>query len=243
MIELVHAEPRNPVAVLPADAPPAALECRGVRHRYAQRTATQDVLRGVSLDLLAGECGVLMGPSGSGKTTLLSILGCLLTPTAGGVRVAGQPVTADADLPRIRRERIGFVFQHAQLVPFLTVRENLDLVGRNAGLTRAEGRQRADELLELLGLPGTQGKWPHQLSGGQRQRVAVARALVHRPAVVLADEPTAALDWQTAQAVMKLLIDHATRTGAAVLVVTHDIRLARWFERRFEMQDGDLYEV
>jgi ABC-type lipoprotein export system ATPase subunit len=240
-VDLVRADLWEKLAAPPPDAPPPALACRRVKHRYAN--SQSDVLHGVSLDLLPGECGVLMGPSGSGKTTLLSVLGCLLTPTAGQVTVAGRPITPDSDLPAVRRSRLGFVFQHAQLVPFLTVGENLELVGKNAGLPRGECRRRTDDLLKVLGLPGANGKWPHQLSGGQRQRVAVARALLHRPAVVLADEPTAALDWPTAQAVMRLLIDHATQTGAAVLVVTHDVRLSRWFERRFEMHDGDLHEV
>lgn len=222
----------------------AVLVCEGVHHTFGRGELAEPVLRGVSASFAAGEACVLMGPSGSGKTTLLSILGCMLRPTAGELRVCGERIDwrSPSGLTRARRDRLGFVFQHAQLLPFLTVRENLLVVGRNAGLTCAALGRRVQDLLERLGVAPTQHKKPDQLSGGQRQRVAVARAVLNRPPVLLADEPTAALDWQHGQEAVRLLVEQAQAEGAMLLTVTHDARLLPLFARRLRVSGGQLFE-
>jgi len=222
----------------------ASLSCRDVSMTYGSGELSEAVLEGVTLDVCAGEACVLLGPSGSGKTTLLSIIGCLLTPSGGELTLAGARVPfGEAErLGALRREKLGFVFQHAQLLPFLNAEQNVALVGENAGLTRAAAQARAAELLEHLGMAAARTKMPGQLSGGQRQRVAIARALVHRPPIVLADEPTAALDWQHGQTVAQLLVEQTRAAGAALVVVTHDQRLVPRFDRVFAMEQGRLRE-
>ena len=224
---------------------PVALEAVGLEKSYGTGALAEPVLRGVSLALHAGETAVLLGPSGSGKTTLLSILGCLLTPDAGELHVGGARVPLDDATARteLRRTRLGFVFQQAQLLPFLSIRENLTLVAENAGLTHADADNRASASLARLGLDVHREKLPGQLSGGQRQRVAIARALIHRPPVILADEPTAALDWEHGRAVADLLVAQAREAHAALLVVTHDTRLVPRFDRVFVMNAGRLDET
>lgn len=219
-----------------------ALSCDGVRHAYGHGEMAVPVLNGVALQVAPGECAVLCGPSGSGKTTLLSIAGCLLTPKEGRLSIAGEEVTglASEGLVRLRREKLGFVFQHSHLLPFLTVEENLEIVGRNAGLEKAVLKERTDALLDRLEMADHRRKKASVLSGGQRQRVAVARALIHKPAVVLADEPTAALGWEIGQVVVELLIQHAREEGAGLLVVTHDMRLVPMFDRVWSMERGEL---
>ena len=221
-----------------------ALCCRELRMTYGTGELSEVVLEGVSLEVCTGEACVLLGPSGSGKTTLLSIIGCLLTPSGGELTLAGVRVPfGEAErLGALRREKLGFVFQHAQLLPFLNAEQNVALVGENAGLTRAAAQVRAAELLEHLGMEAARTKLPGQLSGGQRQRVAIARALVHRPPIVLADEPTAALDWQHGQTVAQLLVEQTRAAGAALVVVTHDQRLVPRFDRVFTMDQGRLRE-
>jgi putative ABC transport system ATP-binding protein len=220
------------------------LECIDVRHTFGQGELAENVLRGISASFEATQTCVLMGPSGSGKTTLLSILGCLLTPTSGQLMLQGNKVdfTARGSLGRLRRDKIGFVFQHAQLLPFLTVAENLELIGRNAGLSSQMLEQRVGELLERLEIAAMKHKRPDQLSGGQRQRVAVARALLTRPPVLLADEPTASLDWQHGEAAVRLLVEQARAEGALLLAVTHDARLLPLFNRHLSISEGRLLE-
>jgi putative ABC transport system ATP-binding protein len=185
---------------------------------------------------------MLLGPSGSGKTTFLSIVGCLLSPTDGAVELDGQPIdyTKKGRLTRLRRSHIGFVFQHAQLLPFLSVFENLRVVGANAGLSRKETKNRIHALLEQLGIARYAHRKPDDLSGGQRQRVSIARAALHRPRVILADEPTAALDWENGRAATRLLVEQARHDGALLIIVSHDTRLVPLFDRTVHLESGQL---
>jgi putative ABC transport system ATP-binding protein len=223
----------------------AILECRGICKTYGTGELAEPVLTGVSLALPRSQACILLGPSGSGKTTLLSILGCLLRPTCGQLRINGRDVADETatGLAQLRRQQIGFVFQQAQLLPFLTAAENVALVARNSGQARAEATRRTQVLLERLGLRDVRRKKPAQMSGGQRQRVAIARALVHRPALLLADEPTAALDWDNGQAAVGLLLEQARAEHVLLLVVSHDTRLVPRFDRVFHMNAGKLSET
>ena len=212
---VVHLDPVDP-ANRPGDGPSSLtmsvmLACYGISKNYDVGLYAERVLDDVSLSLRRGQACALIGPSGSGKTTLLSILGCLLSPTSGELRIDGLPVNhgSGRSLAEVRRTRIGFVFQQAQLLPFLTMRENLQIVGRNAGLSEALMNVRIDELAACLDIQRLLGKKPGLASGGQRQRVAIARALIHRPPIILADEPTAALDWVNGEVVIRLLTDQA----------------------------------
>jgi ABC-type lipoprotein export system ATPase subunit len=221
------------------------LECRNVSKVYGAGLPAEVALKEVSLSFAAGQTCLVLGPSGSGKTTLLSILGCLLSPSTGEVRIRGTPVDhmSPSGLARVRKRHLGFVFQHAQLLPFLTVEENLTLVGRNAGIPIPEVKQRVKELMGQLGIGSIGKKLPRQASGGQCQRVAVARAVLHRPPIVLADEPTAALDWRNGEAVVRLLIEQARTEGTLLVTVSHDVRLAGQFDRVFHMDSGTLIEA
>lgn len=199
-------------------------------------------LRDVSLALKSGELTLLMGPSGSGKTTLLSILGCMLTPTEGTVRVCGHS-TAGAgpeDLALLRREHVGFVFQSFHLFPSLSATDNvrlaLDIRGEPSRMARTKSR----EALAKVGLPHKTLAFPRELSGGEQQRVAIARAIVGNPSIILADEPTAALDGENGHAIMKILAEIAKEQGHAVLIVTHDPRLLPFADRVVHIEDGRI---
>jgi ABC-type lipoprotein export system ATPase subunit len=220
------------------------LECNGVTKTYGAGPLAEEVLKDVCLSLSRGEACALLGPSGSGKTTLLSILGCMLSPTAGELRILGQLVRHDSlgHLTALRRHHIGFVFQHARLLPFLSVEENLRIIGSNAGLDGVTLEHRMGQLLEGLGIAPLRGRRPSEASGGQCQRVAIARALLHHPSIILADEPTAALDWQYGEAVMRLLIQHAKQENALLVTVTHDVRLVNLFDRVISMDSGRVCE-
>ena len=199
----------------------------------------------VSLDIPAGQSVSVMGASGSGKSTLLHCLAGILRPDAGEVRLGGQPVSlaSDAARSRLRLERMGFVFQDGQLLPELPSVENVALPLLLLGLPRAEAFGRAEDWLARLGLRGLEQRRPGQLSGGQEQRVAIARALVGDPAVVLADEPTGALDQATGAEVMQVLTGAAKASGTSLVVVTHDAGVAAWCERHVEIVDGRMHEV
>jgi putative ABC transport system ATP-binding protein len=194
----------------------------------------------VTLDLHAGELALLTGPSGSGKTTLLSIMGCILRPTSGFLRVLGDDVTqlAERDLPAIRRERIGFVFQAFNLFPTLTALQNVALALDIKGVSGRDARDKAATLLDQVGLAAKLGAYPADLSGGQKQRVAIARALAGDPPIILADEPTAALDSHSGRTVMDLLQRLARERGRAVAIVTHDNRMFGYGDRLVTMEDG-----
>jgi putative ABC transport system ATP-binding protein len=199
-------------------------------------------LKGVSLALNGGELTLLMGPSGSGKTTLLSILGCMLTPTEGTVRVC-QYSTAGLDpeeLARLRRDHVGFVFQSFHLFPTLSTTDNVRLALDVRGERSRAAKVRSREALAKVGLAHKIKAYPRELSGGEQQRVAIARAIVGNPSIILADEPTAALDGANGQAVMKLLAELARERGHAVLIVTHDPRLLPFADRVVHIEDGRI---
>lgn len=197
----------------------------------------QPILRGIDLQVGPGECIGIIGPSGSGKSTLLQILGLLKRPDVGHIELEGRELLAAGEEERrlLRLNEIGFVFQQAHLVPYLTVREQLELVQ-----AESESKQDPLHLLDVLGLSHRLNQLPKHLSGGERQRVAVARALINRPRLLLADEPTASLDFENGRRVMELLVTEAHRHGRRVLVITHDERMLDVCDRVLLLQDGRL---
>jgi putative ABC transport system ATP-binding protein len=216
------------------------LTAEDLHYRFGPTTA----LDGASLRVYAGEVLALMGPSGSGKSTLLHCLAGILTPDTGRVTFDGRDVTAMSDTERsaLRRTAFGFVFQFGQLVPELTCVENVALPLRLTGMGRREAHRRSAEWLDRLEVSDVARKRPGQTSGGQAQRVAVARALVTRPRVVFADEPTGALDSLNGERVMQLFIAAARDTGAAVVLVTHEARVAAYSDREAVVRDGRVRE-
>jgi lipoprotein-releasing system ATP-binding protein len=219
-----------------------ALQVRDLCKDYPTRSGPLAVLRGISLDLDPGEALAVMGPSGSGKSTLLYILGTLEQPTSGSVRLADRDPFAlpERQLADFRNRHIGFVFQDHHLLPQCSVLENVLIPTLVAHDDRAKVEAWARELLDRVGLSGRLDHRPAELSGGERQRVAVARALIHRPVLLLADEPTGNLDRHTAQAVGQLLLDLHRQERNILVVVTHSADLARLFPRQMEMLDGTL---
>jgi len=217
-----------------------------VAKHYGEGDTRVDALRSVDLQVKAGEVIALLGPSGSGKTTLLNIIGCILDPSAGRVILDGELVFDGqwlrGDLRRLRLDKIGFIFQSHNLLPFLTARENVAVVLDLAGWNDAEIAQRAAELLDYLEVGHRADVKPAFLSGGEAQRVAIARALANRPRIILADEPTAALDSNRAQLVMDLLRKLATEQGACIIAVTHDEKIFDRFDRLVHLRDGSLSE-
>jgi len=220
----------------------SAIAVRQLTKKYDEGATGTLALQGVDLDAHAGELLMLMGPSGSGKTTLLSIMGCILTATSGSVRVAGREVVGlrEKELPALRLQHIGFVFQGFNLFPTLTADENVELMLDLKGVGAAAAKRRARELLEQVGLGGKYGSFPADLSGGQKQRVAIARALAGDPGIILADEPTAALDSQTGRTVMEMMSELAHKRGRAVVIVTHDSRVLSFADRIVKIEDGAI---
>jgi len=215
------------------------IETRGLNKVYGANGNAVHALRGVDLVVERGEYVALIGPSGSGKSTLMSILGCLDVPSGGTYALDGRQVEklTGADLAAIRNEKIGFVFQQYNLLPKATILRNVELPMLYAGVPGKERRQRALELLEKVGIPDKAGVLPGVLSGGQRQRVAIARALANRPALLLADEPTGALDSKIGHEVLALFRELHSQ-GNTVVLVTHDPAIAATAERRVELCDG-----
>ncbi|MFP5451802.1 MAG: ABC transporter ATP-binding protein [Thermoleophilia bacterium] len=220
----------------------SALTMRDVRKVYRSGDDEVVALQHASVDVGGDEIVALLGPSGSGKTTLLSIAGGLLAATEGTVTVGGRDISglSAQELTRFRRERVGFVFQSVNLVPFLTARENLVVVDELAGKRGADSRTRADRLLDQLGLAHRAGNLPGQLSGGEHQRVAIGRALMNEPDLVLVDEPTSALDTALGEQVMELIREEMKSRGTAAVIVTHDRRMTRYADRTLEIVDGVL---
>jgi putative ABC transport system ATP-binding protein len=227
---------------LVAPALPLVLEARGIRKSFREGRSEIEVLRGIDFRLAPGEVVALEGPSGSGKTTLLSILGCILTPSAGTVRVEGDEVDPDrpARLPAIRRRSIGFVFQQYNLFPALSAEDNVAYAAQIKGLGRRAAREEARRRIAAVGLADRARFLPADLSGGQKQRVAIARALVGDPPILLADEPTANLDSVVGQQVLELFHHLAKSERRALLVVTHDPRLRPFADRVDRIRDGRI---
>jgi lipoprotein-releasing system ATP-binding protein len=218
------------------------LNVTGLSRSFEQGGQRIDVLTGVDLAVAPGEIVALLGPSGSGKSTLLQAVGLLEGGFTGSIRIMGEEVSAldDPGRTRVRRQRLGFVYQFHHLLPDFTARENVMLAQMVAGVPAGAASARADELLGALGLGARLTHKPAQLSGGEQQRVAVARALANRPALVLADEPTGNLDEATAELVLAAFLDLVRSSGAAALVATHNIALARAMDRIVTLHHGRL---
>jgi putative ABC transport system ATP-binding protein len=216
------------------------LEAREIVKELGHGARKVRALKGVNISLRPGELTLLMGPSGSGKTTLLSILGCILTPTSGTLSVAGQPTAglSPEELAALRRRGIGFIFQSYNLFPTLTAEQNVRVALDLRGQRGSEATVRAQRALYQVGLRHRLKSFPSNLSGGEQQRVAVARAIVGAPSVLLADEPTAALDSENGLAVMQLLSEIAKDASRAVLAVTHDPRTVPFATRVLRIEDG-----
>ncbi|MGE0716580.1 MAG: ABC transporter ATP-binding protein [Alphaproteobacteria bacterium] len=220
------------------------IELRDVHKAYRVGPVEIPIVKGVTLTIGQGEIVSIMGTSGSGKTTLMNMVGLLDRPTSGSVRIDGtETASAPADaLAEIRNQKIGFVFQQFFLLPRLTARENVELPLFYRRVPDGERRQRASAMLERVGMGDRGGHLPSALSGGQRQRVAIARALVGRPTLILADEPTGALDTRTGKAVMDLFLELNQETGVSLVIVTHDPEIAARCRRRVMMSDGHLVD-
>jgi putative ABC transport system ATP-binding protein len=216
------------------------IEAQNVLKSLGRGAGQVEALRGVSLSLAGGQLTLLMGPSGSGKTTLLSVLGCILTPSEGTVRVCGLSTAGmrPGELARLRRDHIGFVFQSYHLFPTLTAIDNvrlaLDVRGEPSGSAIAKAKQ----VLLTVGLSHKENSYPHELSGGEQQRVAIARAIVGDASVILADEPTGALDGENGYGIMTILSNIAKDPSRGVLVVTHDQRIVPFADRIIHIEDG-----
>ena len=223
--------------------PDTVLEAEGLKRSFGSGEAAVKAVRGIDLRLSAGERLLIMGPSGSGKTTLVSMLGGLLTPSAGRVLLDGEDLYAHDEKTRahLRLRNLGFVFQSFNLLSALTAQENVEVPLRLAGDSVGQARSRAEELLDELGLKERSGHRPRDLSGGEKQRVAIARALANDPQILLADEPTANLDSQAGRAVAEVLRGLAEQ-GKAVIIVSHDQRLEGIASRVVSIEDGELSE-
>jgi putative ABC transport system ATP-binding protein len=219
----------------------SVLDATRLTKTFGQGSAAVVAVAGVDLSVDAGEVVLLLGPSGSGKTTLLSMLGGLLRPSAGSVRIAGRALAGDpSELARLRLGAIGFVFQSFNLLPSLSALDNVALPLRLMGASSRIAKRRAAELLEAFGLAGRLDASPKTLSGGEKQRVSLARALVADPLVMLADEPTASLDTTNGREAMEILRSSARRGYQACVVVTHDTRLIEYADRILRIEDGRL---
>lgn len=221
------------------------VECRAVTKSYGSGTDRVPALRGVDLDVQAGELLMLVGPSGCGKTTLISVIAGILDQDEGEVSVLGRNLrhARAGERTRFRGENVGFVFQQFNLLPALTAAENVSVPLLILGHSRHTALERAQQMLERVGLGARSRSLPAQLSGGQQQRVAIARALVHEPRLVVCDEPTSALDQETGHKVMEILRSVALLEGRALVVVTHDARTFSFADRIAYMNDGRIVEI
>ncbi len=220
------------------------VEVRELHKTYGDGENAVHAVRGATFSANAGEFLAVVGPSGSGKTTLLAMLGGLLTPTSGKVRVGGDDLTSmrSGQLARFRREKVGFVFQGYNLLPYLSARKNLLAIADIGGLDRRVAAERADRLMDELGLAARASAYPAEMSGGERQRVAIGRALMNDPALILVDEPTANLDTTRGKQVVEMLVSEVRQRNKTALMVTHDMRMAEYAGRRLTIEDGLLSE-
>lgn len=224
-----------------------AVEVENLTKIYGKGDTAVTALADATFQVEPGELVAILGPSGSGKTTLLTAIGLINEPTHGkvvidGVTVANEGWPAGLDLKRMRREKLGFIFQAHNLIPFLTARENVMVALELNNQPKKEAKRRAEELLVSLNLGHRLDNYPSGLSGGEAQRVAIARALANKPKVILADEPTAALDTENGKNVMSLLKKLAVENRSAILVVTHDHRMVEGFDRIFHVSDGRIVD-
>lgn len=222
------------------------IHIQGLRKRYGSGDTAVDALKNVDMQVAPGEVVGLIGPSGSGKSTLLKALGAVIEPTAGRMILGDEVIYDDGwkvkDLRALRRDKMGFVFQAPYLIPFLDVTDNVALLPMLAGVANGEARNRARALLKALDVDHRAKAMPSQLSGGEQQRVAIARGLINRPPVILADEPTAPLDSERALAVIRILNDMARQYQTAIIIVTHDEKIIPTFKRIYHIRDGVTYE-
>ncbi|MGB8397562.1 ABC transporter ATP-binding protein [Bradyrhizobium sp.] len=227
-----------------ADAVPL-VRLTGISKHFGEGQTRVDALRDVSIEVYPREVVALLGPSGSGKTTLLNVIGCILDPSAGAMELDSEQVLENghwlrSNLRQLRLDKIGFIFQSHNLIPFLDATDNVALVLQLAGKDAGTARNRAVELLDYLEVGNRKGSMPAKLSGGEAQRVAIARALANNPRIILADEPTAALDSRRAGIVMDLLRKLAVEQDAAIIAVTHDEKIFDRFDRIYHLRDGRL---
>ena len=218
-------------------------QMRGVNKFYPMGDEQLHALKDVNLDVAQGEYLSVLGPSGSGKSTLMNIIGCLDVASSGRYILNGQEIEdlTEAELARIRSQEVGFIFQNSQLLPRMTAQKNVELPLIYAGVSPRERKKRAQEMLKRVGLSDRMHHYPNQLSGGQQQRVAIARALVGNPSILLADEPTGALDQKTGRQVMALF-EELNQEGRTVIMITHDMNIASFAKRVVHIIDGELTE-
>ncbi|EUJ43821.1 ABC transporter ATP-binding protein [Paenilisteria rocourtiae] len=218
------------------------LSMKNISKSYQDGDQIVEVLKNVSLEVVQGEFVAIVGPSGSGKSTFLSIAGALLSPTTGEIEIGGTELSglSGKALTKIRLDKVGFIFQGANLIPYLHIRDQLLLIAELAGNRGGQARQKADRLLKELGLNSRARNYPESLSGGEKQRVAIARALMNNPDIILADEPTASLDASRGHKVVQMIAEEVKRNNKAAIMVTHDERVLDLVDRVVRIEDGYL---
>lgn len=215
---------------------------KNITKNYQDGEQVIEVLKNVSLEVAQGEFVAIVGPSGSGKSTFLSIAGALLSPTEGEIAIGGKVLNdlTSKDLTKVRLDKVGFIFQGANLIPYLNVRDQLLVIAELSGDKGRVAKEKADELLKELGLTARENNYPESLSGGEKQRVAIARALMNDPDIILADEPTASLDASRGHKVVQMIADEVKRKNKAAIMVTHDERVLDLVDRVIRIEDGYL---
>ncbi|EAH4444563.1 ATP-binding cassette domain-containing protein [Listeria innocua] len=218
------------------------LMMKNISKNYQDGEQVTEVLKNVSLEVAQGEFVAIVGPSGAGKSTFLSIAGALLSPTEGEIAIGGTTLTnmSGKALTKVRLDKVGFIFQGANLIPYLNVRDQLLVIAELSGEKGSAAKERADKLLQELGLTARQNNYPESLSGGEKQRVAIARALMNDPDIILADEPTASLDANRGHKVVQMIADEVKRKNKAAIMVTHDERVLDLVDRVIRIEDGYL---
>ncbi|MBC1376432.1 ABC transporter ATP-binding protein [Listeria farberi] len=218
------------------------LMMKNISKNYQDGEQVIEVLKNVSLEVAQGEFVAIVGPSGAGKSTFLSIAGALLSPTEGEIAIGGRTLNdlTSKELTKVRLEKVGFIFQGANLIPYLSVRDQLLVIAELSGEKGRAAKEKADKLLQELGLTARENNYPESLSGGEKQRVAIARALMNDPDIILADEPTASLDANRGHKVVQMIADEVKRKNKAAIMVTHDERVLDLVDRVIRIEDGYL---